>query len=148
MESNPPTGAPNPDAGPPTWTASASTSSPSRSDTRTWSILCHLAALAGFVVPSVGSVLGPLVVWLIKRNDHPDIDAHGKESLNFQISMLIYSWVLAGIGAVTMFILIGFLFIALAFVVWLVAMILAIIASVKVSNGSTYRYPFTIRFLT
>src|SRR5438132_14309579 len=65
-----------------------STSSP---DVRTWNVLCHATALAGVFVPWAGHILGPLIVWLVKRNDSPEIDEHGKESLNFQISMLIYN---------------------------------------------------------
>jgi uncharacterized Tic20 family protein len=119
----------------------------SERDIRLWSMLCHLAALCTFLVPLVGGAVGPLVVWLLKRNDHPTIDANGKESLNFQISMLIYYLVLGGIGALTLFILVGFLFLALGFLVWLVAIVMAIIASIKVSNGETFRYPLTIRFI-
>jgi uncharacterized Tic20 family protein len=115
-------------------------------DVRLWGMLCHLAALCGFLVPSFGAVLGPLVIWLLRRNDHPGIDANGKESLNFQISMLIYSWVVGGVGALTLFILIGFVFLAVAFLIWLFAMIMAIVASIKVSNGESFRYPLTIRF--
>lgn len=111
-------------------------------------MLCHLSALAGLLVWSLGAVLGPLVVWLVKRNDHPIIDAHGKEALNFQISILIYSWVLGVIGALTAWILIGFLFLGLAFLIAIAGVIFAIIAAVKVSNGETFRYPFTIRFLS
>ncbi len=113
-------------------------------------MLCHLAALFQLIVPvpSLGAVAGPLIVWLIKRNDHPTIDENGKASLNFQISMLIYTWGLAAIGIPTMFILVGFLFLAAATVVWLAALVYAVIAAIKVSNGETFQYPCTIRFLT
>ncbi len=117
-------------------------------DVRMWSMLCHLAALAGLVVPSVGTVVGPLVVWLIKRNDHPSIDANGKESLNFQISMFIYIWALGLTGLATTFLLIGFGILALALVAGIVGLVYSVIASIKVSNGESFRYPFTIRFLS
>ena len=55
---------------------------------RTWAMLCHLSALAGFIVP-MGSVIGPLIVWLIKKEDMPLVAEHGRKSLNFQITMLI-----------------------------------------------------------
>ena len=71
------------------------TSTSSR-DVRTWNVLCHATALAGFFVPWAGHILGPLIVWLAKRSDSPEIDENGKESLNFQISMLIYN-VIAGV---------------------------------------------------
>ena len=110
-------------------------------------MLCHLAALFGLLLPSLGAVVGPLVFWLLKRLDHPAIDAAGKESLNFQLSILIYSWVLGVLGAATAFILIGFLFLGAAVLVGILGLVLAVVASVKTSNGQPYRYPFTIRFL-
>src|SRR5438874_13818009 len=60
------------------------------SDVRTWSVLCHASALLGLFFHFLGHIGGPLIVWLMKRGDSPEIDAYGKESLNFQISMLIY----------------------------------------------------------
>jgi len=114
---------------------------------RTWSMLCHLSALCGLILPSFGAVIGPLVVWLIQRNDHPTIDANGKESLNFQLSMMLYSWGLGILGILTTVILIGFVFLALAFVAGVISLVLAVVASIKVSNGDSYHYPLTIRFL-
>jgi len=79
-------------------------------------------------------------VWLAKRDDSPEIDAHGKESLNFQISMFIYD-VIAGILCI---VLIGFV---LLFALWVLNIVLVIIASIKASEGQLYRYPFTIRLI-
>jgi uncharacterized protein len=84
--------------------------------------------------------MGPLVVWLMKRADSPEVDAHGKESLNFQLSMLIYD-IIAGILCI---ILIGF---PILIALWVVNTVLVIIASIKVSEGKFYRYPFTIRLI-
>src|SRR5438105_7768048 len=61
------------------------------SNVRTWNILCHASALLGAFFHFPGHLLGPLIVWLAKRDASPEIDAHGKESLNFQISMLVYN---------------------------------------------------------
>jgi len=55
------------------------------SDIRTWCVLCHAAALLGLFFHFLGHLLGPLIVWLVKRGDSPEVDAHGKESLNFKI---------------------------------------------------------------
>ena len=111
------------------------------SDVRTWCVLCHASALLGLFFHFFGHLLGPLIVWLIKRGDAPEIDANGKESLNFQISMLIYD-IIAGILCL---VVIGiFILVAL----WILNTVFVIIASVKTSEGKTYRYPFTIRFLT
>ncbi|QSO54966.1 DUF4870 domain-containing protein [Alicyclobacillus curvatus] len=100
---------------------------------------CHLAAFAGWVIP-LGWILGPLTVWLIKRNQFWLVDEQGKEALNFQISLMIYG-IIAGILCL---ILIGFLLlIALA----VLQIVLVIIAAIKVSNGEHYRYPLTIRLI-
>ena len=112
----------------------------SSSQTRTWCVLCHASALLGLFLHFFGHLLGPLVVWLVKRGDTPEIDAHGKESLNFQLSMLIYD-IVAGILCL---VVIGF---ALLVILWIVNTVLVIIASIRASEGQLYRYPFTIRFL-
>ena len=114
---------------------------PLSNETRNWGMLCHLSALLGFVPPFIGVVLGPLAIWLIKGKEHPFIDANGRESLNFQISMLIYSAILS----VTICIGIGlFLLPAL----WAVDVILIVVAAVKASGGAVYRYPLTIRLIS
>ena len=114
--------------------------SKSASDVRIWNVLCHATALAGFFVPWAGHILGPLIIWLAKRGDSPEIDAHGKESLNFQISMLIYN-VIAGILCL---VLIGFVILAILHILNLV---LVIIASIQASEGKFYRYPLAIRLI-
>jgi len=106
-----------------------------------WAMGCHLAALCGFVGIPFGNLLGPLVVWLLKRSDMPMVDRHGKEALNFQITVVIA----AAISGLLCLILIGFV---LLFVVYVGAVILTIMAAIKVSNGNyDYRYPFTLRLL-
>lgn len=115
-------------------------SSTSSSNTRTWTVLCHASALVGFFVPWVGHILGPLIVWLARRGDSPEIDAHGKESLNFQISMLIYSL----IAGVLCLVLIGFVLLG---VLHILNLVLVIIASIQASEGKLYRYPISIRLI-
>jgi hypothetical protein len=115
------------------------TSTSSR-DVRTWNVLCHATALARFFVPWAGHILGPLIVWLAKRGDSPEINENGKESLNFQISMLIYNV----IAAVLCLVLIGFIILAILHILNLV---LVIIASIQASEGKFYRYPMTIRLI-
>lgn len=111
------------------------------SEVRNWSVLCHASALLGLFFHFFGHLLGPLIVWLIKRDTSPEIDANGKESLNFQLSMLIYD-VIAGILCI---VLIG---IPLLIALWIMNTVFVIIASVKTSEGKFYRYPLTIRFLS
>ena len=107
---------------------------------RMWNILCHASALLGVLLHFPGHILGPLIVWLAKRHDSPEIDAHGKESLNFQISMLLYT----AIAAVFCLVLIGFLALP---ILWIVNAVFVIVASIQASDGKLYRYPMTIRFI-
>jgi uncharacterized Tic20 family protein len=107
---------------------------------RNWCVLAHALALVGFLVPVAGHIVGPLIVWLAKREDSPEIDAHGKESLNFQVSMLIYNV----ISGVLCLVLIGFLFLL---ILHILNVIFVIIASIQASEGKLFRYPFTIRLI-
>jgi uncharacterized protein len=109
-------------------------------DDRTWNSFCHLMALSGFVGVPFGNVLGPLIFWAIKKDESASVDEHGKESLNFQISMTIYT-IVAGLSVL---VLIG---IALLPGILVLNLVLTIIAGVKASNGEFYRYPLTIRFI-
>jgi uncharacterized Tic20 family protein len=111
------------------------------SNVRTWCVLAHASALAGFFVPWAGHIVGPLIVWLAKRGDSPEIDAHGKASLNFQISMLIYN----AIGGILCLVLIGFVILG---ILHILNIVFVIIASIQASDGKLYRYPITIRFLS
>ena len=125
---------------PPPLGGTAPAISSSISHVRTWKIQCHASALAGVFFHFPGHLLGPLIVWLAKRDDSAEIDAHGKESLNFQISMLIYNV----IAAVFCLVLIGFAFLA---ILWVLNTVFVIVASIQASEGKFYRYPITIRFI-
>ncbi|MFO7247729.1 MAG: DUF4870 domain-containing protein [Bacillota bacterium] len=105
---------------------------------RLWATVCHLAALVGYIVP-MGHVLGPLVVWLLKRNDSPFVDDQGKEALNFQLSLTIYGM----IAALLVFVLIG---LPLLLALMVIQVVFVIVAAVKANEGQAYRYPMTIRF--
>jgi uncharacterized Tic20 family protein len=135
---------------------------PRDQNVRTWSMLCHLSALAGlFWWP--GSVLGPLIVWQIKKNELPEIDPHGKEALNFQLTILIIYFIariilLSILGAAAFglgllwgsplaFFGGGFGILSILGIINLVAIILAVIAGIKANNGESYKYPFSIRFV-
>ncbi len=121
-----------------------------RSD-RAWPVLCHLSALILFLGIPFGNIIGPLIVWLIKRGDSAEADYHGREALNFNISWTLYMIVAGCVTVALMFILIGFLMLPLligaAIIVPIIQLILTIVASVKAGNGTYYRYPLTIRFL-
>jgi uncharacterized Tic20 family protein len=104
-------------------------------------MLAHATALVGFLVPVAGHIVGPLIVWLAKRQDSPEIDAHGKESMNFQISMLIWN-IIAGI---LVLVVIG---IPILILLHVLNIIFVIIASIQASEGKLYRYPLAIRLIT
>jgi uncharacterized Tic20 family protein len=106
---------------------------------RTPVVLCHLLGLAGFAIP-FANVIAPLVFWLCKKDGSPDVDAHGKEAINFQISVTIYA-IVAGL---TWFILIGRILLP---AVIIGGLLLTIMAALSASKGKFYRYPLTIRFL-
>lgn len=109
-------------------------------EARLWGMFCHLAALSVYIGVPFGNIIGPLVIWLIKKEEHPFVEEQGRESLNFQISMTIY-FIVAGI---LVFVLIGILLlIALA----ILNLVFVIIASIRASNGEPYRYPLTIQFI-
>ena len=110
-------------------------------EARKWAAICHAVALVGLLGNGIGFLLGPLIVWLIKREDHPFIDDQGKEALNFQITMF-----LAGaVSALLILVLIGFL---MLFAVLVMMVVFPVIAAVRANNGEHYRYPFTFRFVS
>ncbi|WP_225786760.1 DUF4870 domain-containing protein [Pseudomonas sp. Marseille-P8916] len=110
---------------------------PPNAEIRQWAMFCHLAALLGLVVP-LGHLLGPLVLWIWKRELDPFIDAQGKEALNFQISVTIAG----GICFLLMFVLVGIVLFAILVVA---VLILIILAGVKANEGQPYRYPLIWR---
>jgi len=111
-----------------------------KSEEKTFGMFCHLLAFAGIIGIPFGNVLGPLVMWLIKRNESAFVDQCGKESLNFQISITIYAIVSVILSAV----LIG---IPLLILVGILYIVCVIKASIKANDGETYTYPFSIRFI-
>src|SRR5437763_9604353 len=110
------------------------TTTSTSSSVLTWCVLAHATALVGFLVPVAGHIVGPLIIWLAKRQDSPEIDAHGKESLNFQISMLIWNL----ISGLLCLVVIGFFMLA---ILHILNIIFVIIASIQASEGKLYRYP-------
>ncbi len=109
-------------------------------DARMWAMLCHLAGLAGIILPASGNIVAPLIIWQIKKDNNPFIDEQGKEAVNFQISMSIYF--IASI--ILCFICVGAFLVVATIIVFFVFLL---IAAVKANNGYHYRYPLTIRFV-
>lgn len=106
---------------------------------KTSGMLCHLLALCGYVIP-FGNIIGPLIVWLTQKDKSPFIDHHGKESLNFQITVTIAAFVCI----ILCFVLIG---IPLLFALGIYALIMSIIGAIKANEGRLYSYPYTFRFI-
>ncbi|PWT73876.1 MAG: hypothetical protein C5B59_12295 [Bacteroidetes bacterium] len=126
---------------------------------RNWSMLCHLSALVGLLIPWIplGNIIGPLIVWQAKKTEFPEINVHGKESLNFQITISLITIILgmflmgsfgysafignsfamftSGIGAA---LLLG--------LIRLTSLILVVVASVRANSGELFKYP-SIRFI-
>ena len=108
-------------------------------DERLWAMLCHLTAFAGYFFP-FGNIIGPLVVWLIKKDEFPLVESQGKESLNFQISMTIYF----AVSFILIYVVIG---IPIIIGLFIADVVLVIMAAIKANDGQAYRYPLTIRFI-
>ncbi|MEE9247401.1 MAG: DUF4870 domain-containing protein [Dehalococcoidia bacterium] len=106
-------------------------------------MLCHLISLSGFFVP-LGNILGPLFVWLFRRKRSPFIDTHGKEALNFQISLAIY-FIVPGVALAFQFIPVVF-----ASIFWAIILLLlfgVVKATIRANRGLPYRYPLSRRFI-
>jgi uncharacterized Tic20 family protein len=107
---------------------------------RMWAMICHLTGLAGIIIPAVGNIVAPLIIWQIKKDEFPFVDEQGKEAVNFQISMTIYGLICIPL----FFICVGPFLLA---AVGIVDLVFLLIAAVKANNGRSYRYPLTIRFI-
>jgi uncharacterized Tic20 family protein len=109
-------------------------------DERTWAMIAHFSALGAFVIPVIGGIIGPLIVWLAKREHSVFVGEAAKEALNFNISVL-----LAGVVCmILVFVFIGIPLSVALFAFWL---IMTVIAGIKASEGLHYRYPVSLRLV-
>ncbi|HSX63196.1 MAG TPA: DUF4870 domain-containing protein [Pseudoxanthomonas sp.] len=129
------TAAPPPPSGEPT------------AEEKQWAMFAHLSALTALFTGGLGGVVGPLIIWLIKKDTLPFVNDQGKEALNFNITVLIAIVILSIVGTILLVVLIGFLFFLLAGVVAVAWLVLTIIGTIKASNGEAYRYPLTLRLI-
>lgn len=102
-------------------------------DARMWAMLCHLLGL-------FTCFIGPLIVWLIKKEEDPFVNNQGKEALNFQITVAIASVVSALLAVICIGIILGM-------AVAIADLVFCIVAAVKANSGEAYRYPVSIRFI-
>ena len=114
---------------------------------RTMGMACHLSAFAGLLIP-FGNIIGPLIVWQVKKKDSAFVDDQGKEALNFQITVTIAAVAATIVGLLLMFVLIGIVVLPLLVLAVLAyTVIFTIIAGIKANGGERYRYPINIRML-
>lgn len=134
----------------------------------------HLSTFSRFIFP-FGNFIAPVVLWIANKDKSAFVDSHGKQAINFQISMLLYA-VMVGIVTVPIFIfniLNGFEFVdfknfeafrfnienpstvlfgviglvIIAILGFILELIFVVIASLKARDGQLYKYPFTINFI-
>lgn len=109
-------------------------------DNRTWAILTHIGGFGFFIIPFLGNIIAPLVIWLIKKDELPLVNQAGKEAVNFQISISIYGF----IAFLLCFIFIG---IPIAFIVFIFSVVMIIKGAMQASEGKEFTYPLSIRFI-
>jgi uncharacterized Tic20 family protein len=124
---------PQPDESP------AETAAGPTQEERQWAMFCHLSAILTTYTLGMG-FLGPLIVWVIKKDQSKYVDYHGKQALNFQLTVMIAELISIPLVCVVVGI---FTLIGLA----VFSLVMSIIAGVKANNGERYQYPLTIRFL-
>jgi len=130
------------------------------SQDRTWAVVAHLAALTGHLIP-FGSLVGPLVIWLVKRDESAFVNEHGKEAVNFQLSAMVYgilyltvafAVISAGLhaGIVANLAALPSLYsvIAVGMLLWLIWTVCVIVGAVTAAGGKPFRYPLSIRFIS
>lgn len=115
------------------------TTGPIDPQARPLAVLMHLSALVGYFIPFANLII-PLVIWLVKKDESADLDAVGREVINFNLSMLVYA--LAGI--LLSLVLIG---VVVLIGLWIFGIVVTVIAAIRANDGWRYRYPATIRFL-
>ena len=109
-------------------------------DNHNFAMFTHLAGLLAFIAIPFANIIGPLILWLIKKDELPLVDHAGKEAINFQISMTIYAFI-AGLLCI---ILIGFIILPILAVV---DVVMIVKAAIRASKGEEFTYPISIRFI-
>jgi hypothetical protein len=106
---------------------------------RNWAMLCHLSAFAGFFFP-FGSIIGPLICWLSRKDESSWVNENGKAAMNFQLSLLLYIF----LSIPLIFIILG---IPIIIFLYILKIVCIIIGSVKASKGERFKYPLAIPFI-
>ena len=116
-----------------------------------WGMLGHLSALAGIPFPIVGNIVGPLIVWQLKKDTLPFAAEEAKEALNFNISWSIWSLLLGVVPFILIITIVGILLVPLvviaAFAVAVIWVVFMVVGGLRANEGRPYRYPLTVRFI-
>ena len=107
---------------------------------RLYATACHFAGLPIFAVFGMANLIAPLVIWLMKKETMPFVDAHGKESINFQLTLLI-GYVISGMLVCV------YIGVAMIAALAIVQIIFPLIAGISAFDGKPYKYPFCIRMV-
>lgn len=110
-----------------------------QADINQWAMFLHLSQFAGYLIPLAG-MLAPIIIWIMKKDDMPELDPHGKAVINWIISAFIY-FVISGVLSV---VLIG---IPLLIILSVLAIVFPIVGAIKANGGEVWDYPMSIRFL-
>lgn len=106
---------------------------------RDWAMFCHLSAFAGYFFP-FGGIIGPIICWISRKDESAWVDTNGKASLNFQISMLLYT---------VLVIPLCFIIVGIPILVGLAVLeaVCVIVASIRAAKGEAFKYPISIPFI-
>ncbi|MDX6765944.1 MAG: DUF4870 domain-containing protein [Candidatus Methylacidiphilales bacterium] len=116
------------------------------SEVKTWNMLAHLSALAGLMIP-FGNIIGPLLVWQIKKAEIPSVEKHGKDALNFQITATLILFAALVVAFILTIVVIGMLLFPLIGLAWLAAIGLSVYAGIQANNGVEFRYPINFNLI-
>lgn len=117
------------------------------SEERTWAMIAHLSALAGWLTGGIGNIAGPLIVWLVKKDTMPFAASEAKEALNFNISWLLWFLILCAVTVPLMLLFIGLLLIPVLIIGPVIWTVFCIVGGIRANEGRPYRYPLTVRFI-
>jgi uncharacterized Tic20 family protein len=117
------------------------------SEERMWAMFGHLSALTGLLTGGIGYIVGPLIIWQVKKDTMPFAASEAKEALNFNISWLLWALILGAVTFVLMLFFIGVLLLPVLAGLGIAWVVFSIIGGLKANEGKPYRYPLTIRFI-
>lgn len=116
------------------------------SEARQWAMGAHLSALASMFIGI--PLIGPLLIYLIKKDDHPFVADQAREAVNFNLSFLLYEVVTGFVVVLLTIVIIGIFLIPIPIAIAVAWAVLAVVAGIKANQGEAYRYPMTIRFIS